>query len=397
MQPLTLILLLSLFVCFIIAISVIAYQKQQKRLVKVLESLAGPLSGAVQGKCLIARLEETPYKLQFAKQGKGPALAVITIPGNAGFIMAVRKRMFLDSWGERLGLTSPPDIPDKDFLKDHYVHADNLEKAAQVLWRQDALNAIRGLLETKMHYLRLDETGASLVIPLASMAEKDLLALTPGEIRGKAAKLFAAVGAALQPARNPVGEVKPFSASALFFDKKQSMIMAMATSLPLIVSLILMILAKKMYTPLSGQAMMSGAFRFSIMPTVIGVLLFLFAGRLWFRKTPESHRLFMVFSLLIPMTFFMACIAGFMFTNGALDSSPAVFYTTEVAGKKVYHGKGAHYSLSLAPWSGKKGDVRFSISEKQYEQFEIGQKVTLGVRSGMWGYEWVSSPPIAAQ
>ncbi|MBI9077860.1 MAG: hypothetical protein JEZ02_20850 [Desulfatibacillum sp.] len=369
------------------------YRRQQKQGMNILQNLAMVLDGRMERKCLLAMHEGVPYQVQFVKPGRGPVLVVISIPGDTGLFFACRKRNILDTIGQKLGLVPRIEIPDADFARDHYIFSRDPHKAAQFLMNMHTTHGIRKILETRQEMLRMDANGISLVFPLESMSEKHLKMLSPPFIREKVSRLAGIAGPerGLQAKISSVANIVP--ASGLFFDRKQSMIPVLLITIFVLATLIFMILTQEKYLPTNGVALVAGSFHFAILPTIAGTVLLFVLARLYFRKAPEGHRLFLLSICMVPVVLFLLFTSFFMWTNGALDAGSPAVHTARVLEKTIHRSKSITYRLRLTSWDNDEIPISIRVPKTVFDLFEQGDRAVLSTKPGRWGYEWIASPP----
>ena len=77
--------------------------------------------------------------------------------------------------------------------------------------------------------------------------------------------------------------------------------------------------------------------------------------------------------------------------NKLADVSDAVWYDTTVVEKTRASGKGASYSIDLAPWSkGMNEPVTVTLRRREFERFQSGMPVSVAVRDGALNIPWVA-------
>lgn len=77
--------------------------------------------------------------------------------------------------------------------------------------------------------------------------------------------------------------------------------------------------------------------------------------------------------------------------NKLFDKSPTTWHATKVLEKKVSSGRTTSYSVELAPWDSRPGPVEYTLRRKEFERFEAGMPVRVGVRDGALGIAWASA------
>jgi hypothetical protein len=77
--------------------------------------------------------------------------------------------------------------------------------------------------------------------------------------------------------------------------------------------------------------------------------------------------------------------------NKLLDKSPTAWHATEIVEKKVSSGKTTSYTVELASWDPAQEDaVGYTLRRAEFEGFEEGMPVEVGVREGAIGIAWAS-------
>ena len=83
---------------------------------------------------------------------------------------------------------------------------------------------------------------------------------------------------------------------------------------------------------------------------------------------------------------------GFVYqVNKHLDESPTEWHATEIVEKKIESGKTTSYSVKLAPWNSSFSEpVKYTLRRDEFELFEEGMPVVIGVRAGALNMAWAS-------
>lgn len=85
-------------------------------------------------------------------------------------------------------------------------------------------------------------------------------------------------------------------------------------------------------------------------------------------------------------------------TNKLLDTSPTTWHATQIVNKRITSGKTTSYTVELAPWDpAQKGVVEYTLRRAEFERFEEGTPVRVGVRQGAVGIPWASDLVPAAE
>lgn len=121
-----------------------------------------------------------------------------------------------------------------------------------------------------------------------------------------------------------------------------------------------------------------------------------FKGKLWFRSVFPEIAVYII--LGIPVAGYW----GFCLANADQDKGAAVEYSVPVLASHSGHNRrGNYYDITIKRWGGE-GNMDLSVSQDLYEAIkgiEKYQKVTLFVKPGRLGYEWVQTwkiKPVAA-
>jgi hypothetical protein len=78
-------------------------------------------------------------------------------------------------------------------------------------------------------------------------------------------------------------------------------------------------------------------------------------------------------------------------TNKHLDESSVAWHTTTVLQKKMARGELTPYRVEVAPWAPEiPSPQKLVVSGKQYQRFEVGMRVDVGVRRGWLDIPWVA-------
>lgn len=76
-------------------------------------------------------------------------------------------------------------------------------------------------------------------------------------------------------------------------------------------------------------------------------------------------------------------------TNAIADSSQPVVYPTVITNKRISSGKSTTYYLELKKWGDQTGDEEITVSRSEYESFDVGDKVNVHLRPGIWKMPWI--------
>ena len=78
--------------------------------------------------------------------------------------------------------------------------------------------------------------------------------------------------------------------------------------------------------------------------------------------------------------------------NKLLDPSPIEWHATEIIDKELSSGRTTSYSVIVAAWSNRiEGPVEVTVRRAEFEQFESGEPVSIGIREGAFGIAWVAA------
>jgi hypothetical protein len=122
----------------------------------------------------------------------------------------------------------------------------------------------------------------------------------------------------------------------------------------------------------------------------IGVVFFL---NLWLaalldvraRKHVEIEAWKRMFRGLVPVPWLLA---GLLFVNGRLDSTPPRAVNTQVVGKFRMPGLLRMHRLVVTSWRGG-GYERIYVTEDDFARFDIGEAVQVRLQEGLVGVPWV--------
>ena len=84
---------------------------------------------------------------------------------------------------------------------------------------------------------------------------------------------------------------------------------------------------------------------------------------------------------------------GFLYqVNKHLDASPTEWHATEIIQTIVSSGKITIYSVMLAPWDSSHDEpVEYTLRRDEFDEFEEGMPVAIGVRAGALNMAWASA------
>jgi hypothetical protein len=104
------------------------------------------------------------------------------------------------------------------------------------------------------------------------------------------------------------------------------------------------------------------------------------------RKHLEIEAWKRVFRGLVPVPWLLA---GVLFVNGRLDSTPPQPVNTSVVGKFRMPGLLRMHRLVVTSWRDGSGYERIYVSEDDFARFDIGDVVQVRVQEGLVGIPWV--------
>ena len=123
----------------------------------------------------------------------------------------------------------------------------------------------------------------------------------------------------------------------------------------------------------------------------VGVLFFVVLGLgLWMvnraRLRQEIEVLKRVYFGFLPVPWILA---GLLFINGKLDTTPPQRETTSVVGKFSMPGVLRTQRLVVASWREGRRIERVPVSRDDYERFQVGNLVVVQVQQGVAGIPWI--------
>ena len=123
----------------------------------------------------------------------------------------------------------------------------------------------------------------------------------------------------------------------------------------------------------------------------VGVLFFVVLGLgLWMvnraRLRQEIEVLKRVYFGFLPVPWILA---GLLFINGKLDTTPPQRETTSVVGKFSMPGVLRTQRLVVASWREGRRIERVPVSRDDYERFQVGNPVVVQVQQGVAGIPWI--------
>lgn len=78
-------------------------------------------------------------------------------------------------------------------------------------------------------------------------------------------------------------------------------------------------------------------------------------------------------------------------TNKLLDRSETEWHATEILEKRVSSGRTTSYTVRLAPWHTERQDaIEYTLRRAEFDDFEAGMAVEVGVREGAIGIAWAA-------
>jgi hypothetical protein len=123
----------------------------------------------------------------------------------------------------------------------------------------------------------------------------------------------------------------------------------------------------------------------------VGVLFFVVLGLgLWMvnraRLRQEIEVLKRVYFGFLPVPWILA---GLLFINGKLDTTPPQRETTSVIGKFNMPGVLRTQRLVVASWREGRRIERVPVSRDDYERFQVGNPIVVQVQQGVAGIPWI--------
>jgi hypothetical protein len=123
----------------------------------------------------------------------------------------------------------------------------------------------------------------------------------------------------------------------------------------------------------------------------VGVLFFVVLGLgLWMvsraRLRQEIEVLKRVYFGFLPVPWILA---GLLFINGKLDTTPPQRETTSVIGKFSMPGVLRTQRLVVASWREGRRIERVPVSRDDYDRFQVGNTVVVQIQQGVAGIPWI--------
>jgi hypothetical protein len=123
----------------------------------------------------------------------------------------------------------------------------------------------------------------------------------------------------------------------------------------------------------------------------VGVLFFVVLGLgLWMvnraRLRQEIEVLKRVYFGFLPVPWILA---GLLFINGKLDTTPPQRETTSVIGKFSMPGVLRTQRLVVASWREGRRIERVPVSRDDYDRFQVGNPVVVEIQQGVAGIPWI--------
>lgn len=123
----------------------------------------------------------------------------------------------------------------------------------------------------------------------------------------------------------------------------------------------------------------------------VGVLFFVVLGLgLWMvnraRLRREIEVLKRVYFGFLPVPWILA---GLLFINGKLDTTPPQRETTSVIGKFSMPGVLRTQRLVVASWREGRRIERVPVSRDDYDRFQVGNPVVVEIQQGVAGIPWI--------
>ena len=123
----------------------------------------------------------------------------------------------------------------------------------------------------------------------------------------------------------------------------------------------------------------------------VGVLFFVVLGLgLWMvnraRLRQEIEVLKRVYFGFLPVPWILA---GLLFINGKLDTTPPQRETTSVVGKFSMPGVLRTQRLVVASWREGRRIERVPVSRDDYDRFQVGNPVVVEIQQGAAGIPWI--------
>ncbi|MBY0407975.1 MAG: hypothetical protein K2Q01_09805 [Rickettsiales bacterium] len=123
--------------------------------------------------------------------------------------------------------------------------------------------------------------------------------------------------------------------------------------------------------------------------------LFLLSGiaTLWLllRRTAYGHTALMRFSLFSSWSAALCILSVLWFTNCLYDRADGQTHILPVQEKYITHGRRTKgYHIRVADWTGDYMTMSLKIGQNLYNTLSLGQKVSVHIRPGWLGMEWIA-------
>ncbi|HVB98522.1 MAG TPA: hypothetical protein VNJ12_04225 [Candidatus Dormibacteraeota bacterium] len=94
-----------------------------------------------------------------------------------------------------------------------------------------------------------------------------------------------------------------------------------------------------------------------------------------------------IFMALVPLPWLLA---GLLVANAKLDDSPARLWETRVVGKFSMSAMVPTRRLVVISWRDGRRYERVPVSQDEYSEFHVGEKVVIEIHPGLAGIPWVA-------
>ena len=123
----------------------------------------------------------------------------------------------------------------------------------------------------------------------------------------------------------------------------------------------------------------------------VGALFFFVLGLgLWMvqraRKRQEIEVLKRIYFGFLPVPWILA---GLLFVNGKMDTTPTRQATTSVVGKFSMPGLMGNQRLIVKSWRQGRDAEHVEVSRDDFNRFQVGDEVVIQIQNGMAGIPWV--------
>jgi len=286
----------------------------------------------------------------------------------------VSRESGFDRFAEKLGLNVELKTGDPEFDETFYITSSATEYMRTVLGSSATRQLIREIHDLGFTSIELNRKALKSVwTPFRHKRDMDRARLQ--QVAGLLVRLHASLPEAFMISSSESGW-------------KARRVVAFA--IPIAVDLLgvaALVIGLTTYTPLDGWPLALSGLLLSI-PLF---LLFLYFAFSLLKGRSASHREFFLVALLALFGFPLAGAGVKIWTNGALDTSPAIEHEVRVVDRYISTSDDDEsYHAIVQSWRAGQQTEKITVTESLYRRLSPGSSImTISTRSGKWGSEWL--------